>query len=60
MQKLHYLAFVGCLFLVSCHSINQYFGLEDDNIIEDNLENIVESFVQYETGFDRDWETNAR
>ncbi len=51
MQKLHYLAFVGCLFLVSCHGINQYFGLEDDNIFEQVAEEVIETAVQVETGY---------
>lgn len=51
MKKLHYLALLGILSLVSCHSINQYFGLEDDNAFEQVAEEVVESVIQYETGY---------
>ena len=51
MKKLHYLALLGILSLVSCHSINQYFGLEDDNIFENTTEEVVETLIQVETGY---------
>ena len=51
MKKLHYLAFLATLCLVSCHSINQYFGLQDDNPIEQVAEEVAESLIQYETGY---------
>jgi hypothetical protein len=51
MKKLHYLAFIGCLVLASCHSINQYFGLPDDNVYEQVAEEIIETAIQVETGY---------
>jgi hypothetical protein len=51
MKKIHYLAFVGCLLLVSCHSVNQYLGLQDDNFGEELIEEVVETAIQVETGY---------
>lgn len=31
----------------SCSKINQYFGLEDDNLIEQ----MIETLIDYKTGF---------
>ena len=51
MKPLHYIALLGVLTLVSCHSINQYLNLQDDNIIEEVAEEALETFIQVQTGF---------
>lgn len=38
------------LSLVSCSSVNKYFGLKDDNVIEET----IEAAIHYETGLDVD------
>ena len=51
MKFLHVLAFIGCLTLVGCHSLNQYLGLSDDHAMEQISEEVIETVIQYETGF---------
>jgi hypothetical protein len=51
MKLTHYIALLGALSLVGCHSINQYLNLQDDNLFEEAAENVVETLIQAETGF---------
>lgn len=44
------LAFVICFTLSGCSYLNQYLGLEDDNVYEET----VEGAIKYKTGFDLD------
>lgn len=44
------LAFVICFTLSGCSYLNEYLGLEDDNIYEES----VEGAIKYKTGFDLD------
>lgn len=50
MTKLHYIAFTGCLFLVSCAAINEKLGWTVEEEIE-VAEEVVETVVQVETGY---------
>jgi hypothetical protein len=47
----HILTWLACLFLISCSSINKYFGLQDDNMVEEVTEDVIETAVQIETGY---------
>lgn len=46
-----FLAFISCVLMLGCHSINQRLGLPDDNQGEELLEEIAETVVQFETDF---------
>lgn len=43
-----------CLVLASCHAINERIGLPDDNFAEETLEEVLDTAIQYETGFKPD------
>lgn len=45
------LAFIGCILLIGCHSVNEKMGLGDDNAFEETAEEVVESLIQYKTGY---------
>lgn len=49
MKILNVVVFV--VLLSGCHAINQRFGLEDDNVIEE----VAEAVLKKETGIDLDF-----
>ncbi len=42
---LRILSLLSLLSLVSCEPVNRYFGLQDDNPIEEEIEQIIESEI---------------
>ena len=51
MTKLHFIAFVGCIVLVSCTAINKKLGWSEDSLPEEIVEEVLETAVQVQTGY---------